>query len=450
VPKSLRDYIDSLEAAGELIRITKPVDPLHISAVIKKTDKAVLMEKIVGYDMPVVGGICRDRKKVAAGLGMKPNEVPAFVDRAIKQGPLAPVVVDRAPCHDVVITGDDVDLTRLPYTFQHENDGGPYIGSAIQFGWDPEYGSNCGMYRMMFRTKNTTGIDFNSPSDLRLYYERTLARGKGLPIAVSIGTHIIELMAAAMALPLGQDEMGIAGRLHGEPVEMVKCKTVDLMVPAQSEIVLEGEILPTGWTTDEGRFGEFHKASGEVKWNPVVKVNAITHRRDAIFYSLLMPDEVWGIGGAGNWKVFSLLQAVGVQPVAVRAGLFQMTVSIKNTRPGQGKTAVTALLSMFPNKIVTVVDDDIDIFDDEHVRWALALRFQPDKDLVLVSGLPAKHMDASVYTWTLPPGQLPVTSKMGIDATIKPDMPRTFFEPIRHFMADEVDVQSYYDSARKK
>ena len=446
----IRDFIARLEEAGELIRITKPVDPLHISALLSKTDKAVYMERVIGYDMPVTGGLCRDTRKLAIGLGVPHAELSDWAQQKLAEGPIPPIMVDEAPCQEVVMTGDDVDLTALPYTFQHESDGGPYIGSAIQYARDPEYGDGAGIYRHMFRTKNSVGIDWNSPSDMRLFYTRALRKGKGLPIAVSIGNGVAELAAAATSLPTGVSEMGFAGRMHGRPVEMVKCLTNDLAVPANSEIVFEGEVLPGGWQSDEGRYGEFHRASGEVKWNPIVKINAITRRRNPIFYSLIMPFEAWGMGVLGNTNLYKVLRDVGVQPVAMRSRLFDLVVSIKEARPGQGKTAATALLACFMQKTVTVVDDDIDVFDDDMVKWAIALRFQPDKDLVVVSGLPAKHMDVSAYTWNLPPGQLPTTSKMGIDATIKPDMPKVYFERPRYFLADEVDAEAYYGSPMKR
>jgi 2,5-furandicarboxylate decarboxylase 1 len=246
--------------------------------------------------------------------------------------------------------------------------------------------------------------------------------------------------------------MGFAGRLYGEPVQMVKCLTNDLAVPASSEIVLEAELLPTGWTADEGRFGEATRVSGEVKWNPVVKINKITHRKDAIFYSLLMHDEVQGLGlgAAQQYKVLRVLRDVGVQPVAVRGSYNQMFVSIKEARPGQGKTAALATLSVFNVKQVIVVDDDIDVFNDEEIRWAISQRFQADRDLVVISGIQGKHLDVSLRTWNLPQGVMPTTSKLGMDVTRKPDIPATYAEKTRHFMVGEFDVQAYYDSARKK
>ena len=142
---------------------------------------------------------------------------------------------------------------------------------------DPEFGRNVGSYRLMYRTPTETGIDLVSPSDMRFYYQRALDKGQPLDIAIAIGVHPYEMLAASFKAPIDLDEYAIAGGLHREPIPLVKCKTVDLEVPADAEIVLEGEILPIGWTADEGPFGEFSQISGDVKWNPIFRSRC--HRR---------------------------------------------------------------------------------------------------------------------------------------------------------------------------
>lgn len=448
MPDDMRAFIERLASAGELVRIQEPVDPLHLSAVITSTDKAVFIENVKGYAIPVVGGIVKDRRKVAIGLEVNPKDLTARIMENLNS-PIDPVEVTSAPCQEVVLTGEDVDLSDFPIVFQHVKDGAPYMGSGIQFAKDPEYGPNCGMYRQMYRTRNTTGIDINSPSDLRLYYEKAFKQGKGVPIAVSIGNHPAELLAASYSAPTGFYEMKLAGAFRQAPVQMVKCKTVDLLVPADSEIVWEGEILPTGWTADEGRYSEFHRVAGVIKWNPIVRIKAVTHRKDPIFYSLIMPWEVYGLAAPlREAKLMALLQSVGVRPAAVRATtggccLFDVVASLKDARPGEGKTAVLALLASFGNKMVTVVDDDIDIYNDDELRWALSLRMQPAKDIVIVDNVQAKHMDPTVRTWLLPKGQLPVTSKIGIDATIPADIGKGLYEKYKYFLADSLDVSAY-------
>ena len=442
--KGMREYIDLLEEHGELKKFSNPVNPLDASAIIAQSKPAVMMP-IEGYDIPVVGGIVRNRKRIALSLNCEEKELSKKLLRAF-QRPIAPVSVKDAPCQEVVFTGDDVDLTRLPIIFQHEQDGAPYIGSAVQIVRWGKYGWNAGMYRHMFRTINTMGIDLNSPSDLRLFYAQSIAQGKPLEMAAAIGLHPAELIAASYTAPTGVNEMAIAGALRGEPVEMVRCLTVDAEVPANSEIVLECEILPDGWIGDEGRYGEFHMVAGNVKHNPIVRVKAITHRRNPIFYSLLMPDEVFGLmGPIREALAWNILEAARLRPAAIRAphggcGLFELIVSLDHPNPGEGKAALMAIMALMGVKLVTVVDEDINIFDDEDLRWAMALRVQADQDVVIVSNAQAKHMDPTVRHHLLPPGRLPTTSKMGIDATIPPDIDRRLYDKTRIFRRGEVKV----------
>jgi 2,5-furandicarboxylate decarboxylase 1 len=382
---------------------------------------------------------------VALSLDCEPKDVSAKVLRAL-ENPIPPVQVKEGPCQDVVILGDEVDLTRFPLVFQFEKDGAPYIGSAVQYVKWGKRGLNAGMYRHMFRTKNTMGIDLNTPNDMRLFYSEANSRGKSLEFAAAIGLYPTELIAATYNAPTGMDEMGIAGALRGEPVEMVKCKTIDVPVPANAEIVLECEILPGGWIGDEGRYGEFHRISGWVKNNPIIEVKAITHRRNPLFYSLLMPEEVYSLGAPLlEAQARKILEVARIRPYAIRAphgacGFFELIVALDHPIPGEGKSALMALMALMGVKVVTVVDDDINIYDDEELRWAIALRVQPDQDVVIVSHAQAKHMDPTVRAHQLPPGRLPTTSKMGIDATIPPDIDRRAYERAQIFRRDEVEL----------
>jgi 2,5-furandicarboxylate decarboxylase 1 len=444
----IREFIKDLKEAGELVSIDKRVDPQDVSALITATDKAVLLGNVGEYDFPVVGGIVRDERKLALALGCKPSEV-AWKLLDASNRPIKPVTVKDAPLKEVIIGERDVDLTRIPQVMQHLKDGGPYIGSGIQFANHEKWGPDAGMYRHMFRTANTMGIDFNTPNDIRMYYSESFEKGKPLEIAVAIGTHPIEMLAATATLPTGVYEMEFAGALRGEPVEMIRCETIDIEVPANSEIVLECEVLPTGWTTDEGRYGEFHGVSGDVKNNPVVRVKTITHRRDAIFHSLVMPWEVYGLcAPCHELHALDVLSAARFRPKAVRSPIgacaaFELLVSLDHPKPGEGKSALLALMSTFPVKKVTVFDDDIDIFDEDQVRWAEALRVQASQDVVVIKGCQAKHMDPSVRALELPRGQLPVTDKLGVDATIPSGIPRTAYERAEYFNPNGVKLEDY-------
>lgn len=439
----IREYLKLLEENGQLVTVEKPVNPLHISALITDSDKAVHLKHVQDSEFSVVGGIVRSARQMAIALGVPVEELGKyFVEKS--RNPIKPVLVKDAPLKEVIIGEKDVDLTLLPQVIQHEKDGGPYTGSGIQFAKHEKWGPDAGMYRHMFLTRNLMTVDFNSPNDIRMYFSEANEKGKPLEMAVSIGNHPIELAVAGAALPTGTYEMDIAGALRGEPVEMIKCETIDVEVPANSEIVLECEVLPKGWTSDEGRFGEAQTLYGDVKHNPFVRVKTITHRKNAIFHSLIMPTEVQGISSVtGAARVISLLEAARFRPKAVRNTLFEVLVSLDHPKPGEGKAALLALLSLMSVKKVSVYDDDIDIFDDEQVRWAQALRVQADKDVVVVSGVQAKHLDPTVKQWTLPKGALPVTSKLGIDATIPSDVPRKMYERLQYFNPDNVRLADY-------
>ena len=286
-----RDYLEKLIAVGELERVTEEVDLRHVSARVGASKRALWFERVRGYDMGVVSGIVGSRARMGVSLDCDHRDIgKAFVKRIAERRP--PVMVNTGPVRDVIKTGDDVDLTALPVPLISELDGGPYITSGIGVSKDPEYGRNAGAYRLMIRTKRETGVDMVGASDLKLFYDRALRQGRSLPFAVAIGTHPALMMAAAHMAPSGVDEFELAGGLAGAPIELVKCETVDLEVPADAEIVLEGELLPTGWTEDEGRFGDFTGFVGPIKFNPIFRVHAITHRKDPVFYSLHMPDEV--------------------------------------------------------------------------------------------------------------------------------------------------------------
>src|SRR5258708_33499158 len=211
----------------------------------------------------------------------------AFLKRIGERRP--PVMVNTGPVRDVILKGDDVDLTALPVPLISDLDGGPYITSGIGVSKDPEYGRNAGAYRLMIRTKCETGVDMVGASDLKLFYDRALRQGRGLPFAVAIGTHPALMMAAAHMAPSGVDEFELAGGLAGAPIELVECETVDLEVPADAEIVLEGELLPTGWTEDEGRFGHFTRFVGPIKLNPTFRCHAVPPRTHPALYPPHIP-----------------------------------------------------------------------------------------------------------------------------------------------------------------
>ncbi len=443
-----RNFLDDLDRAGELRKISKPVDCRHLSALAEQADEATLFENIDGYPgWRVATALVSTRKRLAIAMGCTENRV-AFEFEEKSSRPIEPVTVTTAPCQEVVMEGDDVDLTSIPLPLMHLFDGGPYISGTFAVSNDPEYGPNVGCYRLMYRTPRETGIDLVSPSDMRFYYQRALDKGEPLPIAIAVVVHPLDMLAASYKAPIDTNELALAGGLRGEALEMVKCRTLDLEVPADAELVLEGELLPIGWTADEGPFGEFSQISGDVKWNPIFRIKCITHRRDPIFYMLQMPwENDWLAAPVTEAAGLQALRIASVQPVDIRApvgccGYWALIASIK-TRPGEGKNAVMALLSVAEVKYVVVTDDDIDIHDPDELDWAIAFRVQADTDAIVVSGARAKHIDPSVKAWELGKGGLPTTAKLGIDATIPEGVPRILYRRIKNYGRDRVKLEDF-------
>jgi 2,5-furandicarboxylate decarboxylase 1 len=445
--EDFRAMLARMEAQGHVTRMKKPVKPQHFSALCTKAPGVLLAEKVEGYDFSMTGGVFWTRARTAASLGWPEGELGRRFAAAVAR-PIPPVEVADAACQEHVSTGDDVDLSNIPIPFMHEKDGGPYLSSGIVFANEPGVGVNVGCYRLMFRTRREMGIDLFTASDLRRIYTKFFEQGKPLQIAVAFGVHAFEHMGAAYKAPAGVNEIEIAGGLRGAPTRLVRARTVDLMVPADAEMILEGELLPNGWTADEGPFGEFAGMQGDLKHNPIFRVTAITHRRNPILFALQMPwENDWLNGPATEAACMRILSLAGIPVVAVRATEggccgWSMVVSIRK-RAGEGKNAIAAILSLPVVKQVIVTDDDINIYDSNEVEWAVTFRCQADKDIVILSGMKAKHVDPSVRPWDMKPGELPLTSKFGIDATIPEGIPAFRYERIVPAYSDSIRLEDY-------
>jgi len=324
----------------------------------------------------------------------------------------------------VVLTGTDIDLTKLPVHLQHGKDGGLYISAGMDFCRDAATGLvNVGLRRFMLHGRATTGIDLVAPSDLRNIYLATLARGERLPLSVVVGGHPIDYFGATMRLPV--DELGLLASLRAAPMPVVKSVTNDIRIPADAEWVLEGYLGEEGYKEPEGPYGEFLGYYGGVKTNPVFHVTAVTRRRDALFQTLT-------IGGATMSRtdtaqlttlrtevlIWRALETAIREPVAVYApaatgGVYNVRIAMRQRVPGEARNAIAAAFGSLANvKNVFVVDPDIDIFSDEQMEWALATRFQPDRDFVVASAFRTIPLDPSLA------GHASLGSKAGYDMTM--------------------------------
>jgi 2,5-furandicarboxylate decarboxylase 1 len=443
--ESFRQFLDRLRQRGELVDLHQPVDIRHIATLVDQAQTALFFHNVIGYDMPVVSGIIRSRERAMSALGCASyREIEDRLRQAIDR-PIPPQYVGSSPAREVVLLGEEVDLFKLPIPMSSIYDGGPMITAGVVIARDPELGFNSGIYRFLVKERSLTGIDIVTPNNMRLFAQRACEKGLALPISISIGTHPIEITGAGYRAPLGVDEMAIAGGLRGEPVQLAPCKTIDLPHIADAEIVLEAEILPTGWTWPEGRFGEFTRLMGGLHWNPLVRIKAIAMRKDAIYYNLHMPwENTWLAAPTRYAAIRQALRTAGVQVKDINVTLggcafWHAVISIKK-QPGEGKNALLAALSVMDLKHVVVVDDDIDVFDPTEVEWAIATRVQGDKDLIVVGNARAKPLDPS-----LPQGYgvVPTGAKVGVDATIPEGIPREYYERITYAYADRARIADY-------
>jgi 2,5-furandicarboxylate decarboxylase 1 len=451
---SFRDYVNTLRQKDELLEIAKPVDLRDVAALVAQSEKALLFKNLIGYSMPVVSGLLQSRNRIALGMGVEYGNIADKLGKAMDK-PIKPKRVANAPVKEVMHTGKKVNLYDLPVPVFSIMDGGPMITGGVVIAEDPEFGINAGIYRLMLKERNITGIDIVTPNNMRKFAERALAKKKPLPISISIGTHPYELVASTFKANLGVNELTFAGGLRNEPLRLADGETVPVPCIADAEIVLEGEILPEGWVHPEGPFCEFNRLMGGLHMNPRVRIKAILHRKDAMYYALQMPwENIWMSAPIYEAAARRVLLEAGVQTNAINVTPggcchWHIVASIKKA-PGDGKNAIMALLSIADIKHVTIVDDDIDVFDPVDVEWAVATRVQADRDVLIVPNARAKPLDPSL---PLPlHGKVPTTAKMGIDATIPENIPAQRYARIVYFNQGKLDLKNYLgpvDEAKK-
>ena len=419
----LRTFLESL-GPDEFETHDAPIDFADIPAKLENNPRAVLFRAAGPERQELAGNVTASRARLAAAFGVAPSQLLHEIQRRLRNAPeIVEVSRVQAPAQAVVLTGDDADLTALPVHLQHGFDGGPYISSSMDLVVDPNSGwTNVGIRRMMLRGRREAGVDLVAPSDLRAIYEASARAGKPLPVAFVVGSHPIDHVAATMRLPV--DELGLISALRAAPLPVVKCITSDIRVPADAEYVLEGYFDERGHVEPEGPYGEFLGYYGALKRNPLFHLTAITRRKDALFqtstiggYSLARTDTAQLSGLRTEVMIWRALEVAVREPIAVCAttssgGMFNVRVALRQRVPGEARNAILACLGALANiKNVFVVDPDIDIFSDQQMDWALATRFQPDRDLIVMSGTRTLPLDPS-----LPAGSR-VGAKAGFDLT---------------------------------
>jgi 2,5-furandicarboxylate decarboxylase 1 len=423
----LRRFVEELAATGELETRSGATRLADIARTLEANPKAVLFETVGRDGYPLVGNALGSRKRFAQAFGVSPPKLlPEILARLRGKPEFIEVGREQAPVQEIVQTGAEVDLTKLPAHLQHGKDGGPYISAGMDFTLDRTTGlTNVGLRRFMLRGRATTGVDLVAPSDLRNIYLATLERGERLPLSVVVGGHPVDYFGATMRMP--GDELSLLARLRDAPMPVVKSITNDIRVPADAEWVLEGYLGEEGYTEPEGPYGEFLGYYGGVKINPVFHVTAITRRRDALFQTLTIGGSAMSCTDTAQLctlrtevLVWRALETAIREPVAVYAppatgGVYNVRIAMRQRVPGEARNAIAAAFGSLANaKNVFVVDPDIDVFSDEQMEWALATRFQPDRDFVCASGFRTIPLDPSLegaalgskggYDMTMPPG----------------------------------------------
>jgi 2,5-furandicarboxylate decarboxylase 1 len=437
--KDFRDYLDNLERNGLLVKVNRPVHPrFEIAAGIRKISDtngpALLFENVTGYPgWRVAAGLFATPRLMAFALQTEESE-EKILGRYLEfdQQRINPILVSSGSVKEVIIKEDDIDLAKLPIATYCEMDAGPYLTSGVEMARDPVTGiQNASIHRRRVLGKDKTSVLAAGAQHLGLMIQAAEEKGQGLEIATVIGAHPALTIASQAKAPLGVDEMEIAGALRGVPFEVVRCETIDVQVPADAEMVIEGVTIP-GERAVDGPFGEFPgnyismgdflTASGRTTFDsPVIKVTAITMRKNAIFQAMLtgMPLtenhylKKWAVAAAICRRIAHTvpypedIRGVNLAGQASHSAVISIHKRAESTPRDIIHTVLAAGLVF---GLVVVVDEDINIYDPAEVEWAVATRVIPSRDIIIRQGLPpvpgstTPPVDTSVYKW-------------GIDAT---------------------------------
>tara|TARA_Y100000782_G_scaffold20_2_gene35 strand:+ start:411 stop:1949 length:1539 start_codon:yes stop_codon:yes gene_type:complete len=463
--QSLRDFMEALEKSGRLVRVTEPVSPnLEMTEIqtrlLAEGGPAVLFENVVGddgkkYDMPVLVNLFGTVDRVAAGMNRKPEELrevgetlaflkqpepPASIREAFSMLPLAktvmamkPKTVSKAPCQEIVLEGDDIDLSKIPVQSCWPGEPAPLITWPLVVTQGPSAGTkggdkrdvfNLGIYRMQVLGKNKTIMRWLKHRGGAQHHARWKQEKRDpLPAAIVLGADPGTILAAVTPVPDTLSEYQFAGLLRGEKVELVDCKTVPLKVPAAAEIVLEGYVSLDEYAP-EGPYGDHTGYYNSVEDFPVFTVTAITMRKNPIYLSTFTgrpPDEPSVLGEALNDVFVPLLQQQFPEIVDFwlppeGCSYRIAVVSMKKAYAGHAKRVMMGVWSflrqLMYTKFVIVVDDDIDVRDWKDVMWAISTRMDPVRDITTVTDTPIDYLDFASPVSGL-------GGKLGLDATNK-------------------------------
>lgn len=480
IPKDLRSWLQLLRDEGQLVEIEEVVDwKYEMGCIMRRVfdisgeGPAVLFENIKGHENKTgkqfFACSLSSYQRLALAMGLPAGTTYKDLVRHYIKGvdnPIPPSTVKTAACKEVVLKGKEIDLFQFPSPYLHPMDGGRYMGTFhLVITKDPDTGlQNVGMYRMMVQDRNHLGTLFLSRQDWEIHYRKWADLGKKMPIAVCFGGPQVALIGALAKVEHPPDEFSYAGGLAGEPLELVKCETVDLEVPAGCEIVLEGSIdFDPDTYQMEGPFGEYMGyMAGKPSPKPVMTVECITHRKDPILQGTLegrcVPganEDHYGSSIVTAGYAYKLLKDHNIGVVDVYAplgahGFNKLIVSVQQQRQGEAMQIASLLwgsrASFFRYKEVVVVDEDIDVHNPGMVEFAIASRVDPISDITIVDGFPGIPLDPRIPPEEKQPwmggGRW---SKMCIDATrpftweAREDWGGKKFPPVQHWPDDVED-----------
>jgi 2,5-furandicarboxylate decarboxylase 1 len=424
--QDLKSFVAAYERArpDEVIRIAEPVSiEYDVMALVLEYERRrrhpiLIFEQVAGYDIPIVANVVASRRALAFALGVDETALAAEYARRIKEY-IKPVVVPDPSFRHRMLTGGDVNLAALPVPRYFPGDAGRYLTAGMLVARDPETGVETeGYHRFQVKGPDRMGVSLHSRRRMFEYQRRAEAKGAPLPCAVVLGLHPLVSLGSLAYPPPDVGKFEVVGGLLGEPLRIAPCATLDLHVPAAAEIVIEGEILP-GTREPEGPFGEFTGYVSRRSTEHVFVAKAIATRARPWFQSIASGragDHITTLGLIREAEIMNALSravpnVTGVHVPLSGTSAFTAYVSIEQSRPGEAKHVIPIVLGVDHYlKLVIVVDDDVDVFDEADVLWAIATRVQADRDLVVISGSLGALLDPSA-------DEQGVTAKLGIDAT---------------------------------
>ncbi len=406
----LRRFVEKLVERGEM-EVRNDLVPLtKLSEIIEGTKKGILFKQAGPQKVELAAKVLGGRERIAAAFDTTIDKFYGeYQKRFANPQPVVEISSGDAPVQEVVITGEDVDLTKLPFHPQHEFDGSCYISSGIDYTIDPATGrTNVGSRRLSLRNKRETGINVTAPSDLKRIYQGCVARGEKLPVSFTIGAHPLDMFAATSRKP--GEELNLVATFRGEPAAVVKSITNNIRIPADAEVVLEGYLDERGYVEPEGPYGEYMGYYGAIHMDPVFHCTAITMRKDALFQTMLhgsafdlyQSDAAVMSAMRTEAEAMQILRSCVSEPIAAYlretgGGSNSLRISIRQRQIGEARQAIAALFGQIRRlKHVYVFDEDIDIHNDNQVEWAIGTRFQADQDLMILQGLFGMTMDPSL------------------------------------------------------